>query len=109
MKHTPWKANSSIVIDSNGDIVALLHDGCTDFDNATANAKRIVECVNACEGMEDPAKEIEALKAKYKELEQKYNDTAAGDAFYQTEMKILDQENDKLRAENERLKQKATP
>ena len=34
--------------------------------NATemiSNARRIVECVNACEGMTDPAKEIAALRA----------------------------------------------
>ena len=29
-----------------------------------ANAARIVSCVNACVGMEDPAREIERLKAE---------------------------------------------
>ena len=34
----------------------------------TANASRIVACVNACAGMEDPAAEIERLKAQRAEL-----------------------------------------
>jgi hypothetical protein len=33
-----------------------------------ANASRIVACVNACAGMEDPAAEIERLKAQRDEL-----------------------------------------
>ena len=32
------------------------------------NATRIVECVNACAGMSDPAEEIAALKRQYDEL-----------------------------------------
>lgn len=36
--------------------------------NRKANAERIVACVNACEGMEDPAAEIAALKAQRNEL-----------------------------------------
>ena len=32
--------------------------------NDSANSKRIVQCVNACEGMADPAVEIAALRAK---------------------------------------------
>ena len=34
-----------------------------------ANAARIVECVNACAGMENPAAEIAALRARVAELE----------------------------------------
>jgi hypothetical protein len=66
---TPWKRNSSIIIDSKGECIAILHDGCTDFDNAIFDANRIVACVNACEGMEDPAKEIQTLRDRVKELE----------------------------------------
>jgi hypothetical protein len=33
------------------------------------NAARIVACVNACAGMEDPAKEIATLRARIAELE----------------------------------------
>ena len=32
-------------------------------DEMDSNARRIVECVNACEGMADPAVEIAALRA----------------------------------------------
>ena len=32
-------------------------------DEMDSNARRIVECVNACEGMTDPAKEIASLRA----------------------------------------------
>ena len=35
----------------------------------SANAARIVACVNACEGMADPAAEIAALRARVAELE----------------------------------------
>jgi len=38
------------------------------FEEGEANAARIVACVNACEGMEDPAKEIEDLKSAQIEL-----------------------------------------
>lgn len=34
-------------------------------DGCKANAARIVACVNACEGMQDPAKEIEESKRHY--------------------------------------------
>jgi len=33
-------------------------------DKSKANASRIVACVNACAGMEDPADEIDRLKAE---------------------------------------------
>jgi len=36
--------------------------------NSEANAARIVQCVNACAGMDDPAAEIAALRARIEEL-----------------------------------------
>lgn len=38
--------------------------GKPNLNTVKANLKRIIDCVNACAGMEDPAKEIEALKNK---------------------------------------------
>lgn len=35
---------------------------------AVENTRRIVDCVNACEGMENPAKEIESLRTRIAEL-----------------------------------------
>lgn len=32
------------------------------FEEGEANAYRIIQCVNACEWMEDPSKEIDTLK-----------------------------------------------
>jgi hypothetical protein len=40
----------------------------TEYDEAEANAARIVACVNACTGMEDPAAEINQLKAQRDDL-----------------------------------------
>jgi hypothetical protein len=64
-KHTPepWKHNEEQII---GDtlLIALCHHGYK------ANAARIVACVNACAGMDDPAKEIATLRDRIAELEQ---------------------------------------
>ena len=38
------------------------------FDLTESNARRIVACVNACVGMEDPKKEVEELKKDKAEL-----------------------------------------
>lgn len=61
---TPWilSISKDVIRDSdNRNAVAVLHDGSTSYDNCVADAERIVACVNACEGMEDPAKEIKQL------------------------------------------------
>ena len=57
--------------DATGSIIG----GCQDYqfayrplDERLANARRIVACVNACEGMEDPAAEIAELKRQRDEL-----------------------------------------
>lgn len=39
-----------------------------------ANAARVVACINACKGMEDPAAEIAALRARVAELEKEATD-----------------------------------
>ena len=73
--------NTTWVIDNERRIIAELGYS-TDFQgmgwgkNETiikwkANAARIVACVNACAGMEDPAAEIAALRERIAELEAK--------------------------------------
>lgn len=51
----PWSYRFSAIFDNNGCCVV---DWVTDRQDAA----RIVDCVNACSGMEDPAAEIKALK-----------------------------------------------
>ena len=70
-RHTPepWEAKNGTDIVTTWNTVyggpnliaraALL--GSTEYRDS--NARRIVACVNACEGMTDPAKEIAALRA----------------------------------------------
>lgn len=68
MKHTP----EPFYTDSDRD-VSFIYSGMEkvcqffdrdedDFDNKDANAKRIVECVNAMEGIKDPAEFMEVVK-----------------------------------------------
>lgn len=38
------------------------------YGETLANAERIIDCVNACAGMDDPAEEIAELKSKQDEL-----------------------------------------
>jgi hypothetical protein len=74
-KHTPepWEINEDQshdgifnVCSANGEYI------CTVWgihDNGRSNADRIVACVNACAGMDDPQAEIARLKAREAELE----------------------------------------
>jgi len=64
MKHTkgPWKTdrdclNSILIVDPNGGEVCSTYnpDGSDLGPADRENAERIVECVNACEGIENPA------------------------------------------------------
>lgn len=69
-KHTPepWTAapfdGEFERVQARGCVVAE----CVPQDNMSANAARIVECVNACEGMADPAAEIAALRLTVERL-----------------------------------------
>jgi hypothetical protein len=62
MKHTPepWEKIEDWV-KKGGEKVALVYG--IDNTQEHANAARIVACVNACAGMDDPAAEIERLRA----------------------------------------------
>ena len=74
--HTPepWEARSigiSRKDNHNGPILACYVNTAQRYigvKEAEANASRIVACVNACAGMEDPAAEIERFKAQRAEL-----------------------------------------
>ena len=74
--HTPepwyWHENDSYC-EINSERDGQIGDSCAssclgDIDLGRANARRIVACVNACEGMEDPAAEIDELKQQRDEL-----------------------------------------
>lgn len=77
-KHTPtpWEIGSSkrSVISSNPanpKVIARMNfaglgHGIYFDDEPEANAQRIVTCVNACEGIDNPAEYIERLKQMYK-------------------------------------------
>jgi hypothetical protein len=74
MKHTkePWVLRGTNIDSTNTDVsVGRCYNtnsvGQTP-KSALANAKRIIACVNACAGMEEPAMEIPALKAEVERL-----------------------------------------
>jgi len=69
-KHTPepWIQMGTEIADDGYEHIAVIN-GITDNELNEANAKRIVECVNACAGMEEPKLEIESLKLANKLLE----------------------------------------
>lgn len=75
-KHTPepWQHdNFKGVYDSNGRPIIFAGRGCdkTSLTEDEANAARIVACVNACEGMIDPANEIAALRLALDNIKQR--------------------------------------
>lgn len=45
--------------------IALCADGVMSEHSGEANARRIVACVNACAGMDDPEAEIAAMRARH--------------------------------------------
>lgn len=62
------------------DLICIL--SCRILARAEVNAARIVACVNACEGMVDPAAEIAELKAQRDELLAALNVCAASLCTY---------------------------
>lgn len=76
-QHTPepWKVYNGEeihgVLDSAGKHLAEMWQR-KDYDSS-ANARRIVACVNACAGMDDPKAEIEQLKKDIFHLKVKCN------------------------------------
>lgn len=69
-KHTPgpWETSVgagnwwSICAPGGGDMIADLSDSGFGCDVDAANANRIVQCVNACEGIDDPAAALAAAR-----------------------------------------------
>ena len=68
MEHTPTRENWKQAVANEHDVRTLSGSYIGTFRN-TDYAALAVACVNACEGMEDPAKEIQALRDRVKELE----------------------------------------
>jgi hypothetical protein len=74
MKHTkePWCLRGVNIDSDNSDVSVgccyKTHSVGQTPKSALANAKRIIACVNACAGMEEPAMEIPALKAELERL-----------------------------------------
>lgn len=68
-KHTPepwWydEASASIRFDGRGSAIEGNAIGCVIAEpNYRSDSLRIVACVNACKGMDDPAAEIDSLRA----------------------------------------------
>jgi hypothetical protein len=82
-KHTPepWRVGKLTVIADTNQGLSINGSYCKQALNyyggyliaesiTENNASRIVACVNACAGMDDPAKEISTLRARIAELEQ---------------------------------------
>jgi hypothetical protein len=74
-KHTPepWYTDSDRFVDfiySDREKVCQFHNReKDDFDNKVANAKRIVDCVNAMEGIEDPMEFVRKAQEMREALE----------------------------------------
>ena len=69
MNHTkePWVISSSLIVcNEDADVIATCtpNFGLSTLDMLAckANAQRIVDCVNACEGIEDPKEWIKNAK-----------------------------------------------
>lgn len=65
MNHTPepWCTNGREIGDSPMMYTKISNSiSGNSYEQAEANAARIVACVNACGGMEDPAREIAELR-----------------------------------------------
>jgi hypothetical protein len=86
MKHTaePWHVNrigKNMYVESPLGFIADLQLGeCTFLDEAAvaaANAARIVACVNACAGMDDPVAEIKRLR----EIEEAWQGITSNDPY----------------------------
>ena len=81
-KHTPepWRItthlcsrDTHIVRRIDGEKHAVCIIRTNNADEAEANAARIIACVNACAGMDDPAAEIERLRAESRSEEHTSN------------------------------------
>jgi hypothetical protein len=62
---TPWTRNWNCILDADGRVLAAFEDGGPrKGERATyQNAARAVACVNACEGIKDPAATLAEVRA----------------------------------------------
>lgn len=76
-KHSsePWEAHGDTISNKSISIAHIFCIGNTEeskgvryYPESRANGERIVACVNACKGMDDPEKEIAALRAEINRL-----------------------------------------
>ncbi|SIR65592.1 hypothetical protein SAMN05880558_1249 [Aeromonas sp. RU39B] len=91
-QHTPepWVIDDRAGLSTNfyqDDTAGSIIGSCEEYkfayrslDERKANARRIVECVNACAGMDDPEQEIQSLKAGNEKLAAAVEDTASRNA-----------------------------
>jgi hypothetical protein len=75
VKHTPgpWRIAAGVVICAadhagNSAQVATTQYSAFTWEEEERNAERIVSCVNACAGIEDPAAYIEAMRRELRRL-----------------------------------------
>jgi hypothetical protein len=70
MEHTPtpWTERGNNITDSANGLICTFEKGHWTFPNAKYNRHRIVECVNACDGIEDPARWFEDVSKKIDDI-----------------------------------------
>lgn len=68
--HTPepWKSQGSVFYGNDSHDIGYADGFSQTLEQDVINAARIVQCVNACAGMENPAEEIAKLKAENEQL-----------------------------------------
>jgi len=111
---TPWKLKVEEDLDTLNDMTFTTYKitsedktwlfDATGFENDetnTANAHRIVACVNACEGMENPAEEIADLVAENLHLRNLSDPQGA----YKAEIKMLRDRVKELESANKILRE----
>lgn len=78
-KHTPepWKIgkDDSKHLWSDHTHLGMMFGHSTKLETDEANAKRIVECVNACSGMENPTKNFQELTSELNRWRHKFSNT----------------------------------
>lgn len=65
LKYSAMQSESAELFGASKDELVVFYTG--NGPRSRLNAMRIVECVNACAGMQDPAAEIEAMRAAIRE------------------------------------------
>ncbi len=81
--HTPepWvnEPNTSKVTDYHGDMLTIMWDRWSGRDINIANAARIVQCVNACAGLDDPGSVLAEVRKVLADLVHRADTTEMAD------------------------------